>query len=137
MLSSKTLLFLAKLAAAVAFIVAALDAYGSLKAIHMIMSRGSSLSDALLSPPSSVLRLAGSLLLVFGTGLYLIVQRYANWIIWLGIIVYLTLTIALASASLSADMWADEAFRSALFLITVVIITAQRLNSRKSDQPTH
>lgn len=101
--------------------------WGGIHTVNVIVSRGSPLSDALLSPPTSLLRIVGTALAVIGGLLAFLRLPFGAVasLIGVGIFVLLTATMILSGAN--SVLWMDEAvFSAALIVLTGVLLFQPR-----------
>ncbi len=91
--------------------------YGGLHTVDIIMSRGSSLSDALLSPPTSLLRIAGTALAALGGLLALLRLPFGALIGLLGTGMFVLLTATMALSGANSVLWMDEAVYSVILVV--------------------
>ena len=98
-----------------------------LSAVLLIVGRGSPLSDALLQPPTSIIRLLGSGLIVIGSVLALIGQRWGHWSILIGTLLIILLAALMVAAGTDSSMWRGEALASAILIVlTGLLLTRFR-----------
>lgn len=91
--------------------------YGGLHTVDIIMSRGSSLSDALLSPPTSLLRIAGTALAVLGGLIALLRLPFGALIALVGTGMFVLLTATMALSGANSVLWMDEAVYSGILVL--------------------
>ncbi|KJS34715.1 MAG: hypothetical protein VR74_19240 [Hyphomonas sp. BRH_c22] len=113
-------------AAAIALLAAWLFWQG-LSAVIMITQRGSPLGDALMQPPTSMIRLLGSAIVLIG-GLLALAQRAGGAIVaTIGTLLFLLLPVLMAAAGTEPVMWMDEAVYSALLVaLTIALFVLKR-----------
>jgi hypothetical protein len=113
-------------AAAIALLAAWLFWQG-LSAVIMITQRGSPLGDALMQPPTSMIRLLGSAIVLIG-GLLAFAQRAGGAIVaTIGTLLFLLLPVLMAAAGTEPVMWMDEAVYSALLVaLTIALCMLKR-----------
>lgn len=98
-----------------------------LSAVLLIVGRGSPLSDALLQPPTSIIRLVGAALVVIGSLLALVGQRWGHWSILIGTILIVLLAALMAAAGTDISMWRSEAIAGGLLsILTGLLLTRFR-----------
>jgi len=115
------------IAAAALSLLAAWLFWQGLSAVVMITGRGSPLGDALMQPPTSMIRLLGSAIVLIG-GLLAVAQRAGGAILAAtGTLLFLLLPILMAAAGTDSIMWMDEAIYSALLiLLTIALFVIKR-----------
>lgn len=86
-------------------------------AVDLIVSRGSSLSDALLSPPTSMLRLLATGILVLGGLMVALGRGMGRWIMLIGTVLFCLLAGVMAGSGADISLWRDEAVWSAVLLV--------------------
>ena len=91
--------------------------WGALSAVGMLVSRGSPVGDALLNPPTSIIRIAAASLIMLGGALLLAGQGYGQWVYLIGIALFSLMTLAMVLAGADASLWKDEASLSVVFWI--------------------
>ena len=98
--------------------------WGGVSAVNILVNRGSSLSDALMQPPTSLLRLLATGLVLIGGLAVLAGKGMGRWIALIGILLFSLLGGLMILAGADSVMWADEAVISgvlwALFLGLVI-----------------
>ncbi len=122
-----------KTAGLVALFVALYDLWMSLEAIRLITARGSTLSDALFDPPTSIIRIVACAFVLLGATLIIASKRIGVWILIPGTIIYAVLVLALATQSYGTSIWQFEALRLSTFLALLALIAAIRPFRRKSS----
>jgi len=91
-----------------------------LSAVIMITSRGSPLGDALLQPPTSVVRIVAACVILLGALLAVAQRPGGAWLAALGTFLFGLLPVMMAASGTAARLWADEAVVS-LFLIALTV----------------
>lgn len=118
-------------------LVALYDLWSSLEAVQFIMARGSSLSAALFSPPTSIIRLVACALILCGASLMLKPKKGGFLLIAPGLTLYAVLVFSLATQSFGSSIWGSEALRLIIFLALIAIIAVIRAFRRKSAAAPH
>lgn len=115
------------IAAAVLTLLAAWLFWQGLSGVIMITQRGSPLGDALMQPPTSMIRLLGSAIVLIG-GLLALARRASGAIVaTIGTLLFLLLPILMAAAGAESVMWIDEAVYSALLVaLTITLFVLRR-----------
>ena len=98
-----------------------------LSAVIMITSRGSPLSDALLQPPTSLVRIVAASVVLLG-GLVAVAQRPGGaWLAAIGTVLFALLPIMMAATGTASRLWADEAVVSLVLIgLTVALCVIKR-----------
>ena len=114
------------IAAAALVLLAAWLFWQGLSAVIMISQRGSPLGDALMQPPTSMIRLLGSAIVLIG-GLLALARRAGSAIVsTIGTLLFLLLPVLMAAAGTDSAMWMDEAIYSALLVALTIALFALR-----------
>lgn len=93
-----------------------------LQAVIFITGRGSPLGDALFSPPTSIIRLVGSGLIILGAALLIAQQRIGQWLLSLGILLVALLAILMAASGADQSMWQGEAVAACVLAIFACLL---------------
>ena len=107
------------------FALAALAAWllwGGIHTVNVIVSRGSPLSDALLSPPTSLLRILGTAIAVIGGLLAGFGKRFGALLSLLGVAVFGLLVAAMALSGANSVLWMDEAVFSGILIVLMGLL---------------
>lgn len=98
-----------------------------LSAVMMITSRGSPLSDALLQPPTSLVRIVAACLVLLGA-LVAVAQRPGGaWLAAIGTVLFALLPIMMAATGTASHLWADEAVVSVVLIaLTAALCVIKR-----------
>jgi|TARA_R110002020_G_scaffold399971_1_gene609820 hypothetical protein len=98
-----------------------------LSAVIMITSRGSPLGDALLQPPTSLVRIVAAGVVLLG-GLVAVAQRPGGaWLAGLGTFLFALLPVMMAATGTASRLWADEAVVSlVLIALTAALYVIKR-----------
>lgn len=101
--------------------------WGGLHAVNIVVSRGSSVSDALLQPPTSLVRLVATSVMLIG-GLLLIFRRsVGKWILLVGILLFTLLAGLMAASGADPVLWIDEAITTGiLWLLFAGLVVTKR-----------
>lgn len=100
--------------------------WGGFHAVDLVVSRGSNLSDALLSPPTSLIRLLATSMLILGAVMELFGRSMGRWIILIGTLLFCLMTV-LMMASAESILWWDEAIYSGvLAALTAALLVTKR-----------
>lgn len=109
-------------------IVGAWTLWGGYHAVDIIVSRGSSLTDALLHPPSSILRVTSALVLLLG-GLGIVLGlRVGRWLALAGIILFALLPIGMVLSDADSTLWRQEA----MIAVALCVLFAGLLLTKRS-----
>lgn len=101
--------------------------WGGASTVNILVNRGSSLSDALLQPPTSLLRLLATGLILIGGLAVLAGKGMGRWIALLGILLFSLLAGLMILAGADSVMWADEAVISGvLWLLFLGLVITKR-----------
>lgn len=102
-------------------------AYQGLHAVAVIMGRGSDLANALLDPPTSIIRLVATALMVIGGGLATLRVKGGGMTALAGAILFTALGGLMAASGADQDLWLDEALYGVGAVgICVLILTLHR-----------
>lgn len=112
---------LSRLAGAVLAVLAAWSLWQGIHAVDVIVSRGSGLSDALLQPPTSLIRILAAALLLLGAILAMAGRRLGAWIAVAGWTLFALLTALMMASSPAVKLWGDELVLTALFAVLCVV----------------
>ena len=91
--------------------------WGGVHTVNVIVSRGSPLSDALLSPPTSLLRIAGTAIALIGGLLALFGKPFGALVSLIGVALFVLLTASMALSGADAVLWMDEAVCSGILVV--------------------
>ena len=101
--------------------------WGGLHAVLLITSRGSSLEAALMEPPTSLLRLLGSGLIVIGALIAAFGRPFGAIAAMAGTVLALLLAGLMALAGADSSMWMDDMVLAILFLgLTIGLFVTKR-----------
>ncbi|MBD3769239.1 MAG: hypothetical protein IE925_03765 [Rhodobacterales bacterium] len=101
--------------------------WGGIHTVNVIVSRGSPLSDALLSPPTSLLRILGTFIAVLGGLLAAGGKRFGAVLSLIGVAVFVLLAASMVLSGADSSLWMDEAvFSGILVVLTGLLFTLPR-----------
>ena len=98
-------------------VIAAWLLWGGIHTVNVIVARGSPLSDALLSPPTSLLRIAGTGVAVIGGLLACMGKPFGAVLSLIGTGVFLLLAATMALSGANSVLWMDEAVFSGILVV--------------------
>ncbi len=102
-------------------------AYGGLNALLTIVDRGSGLGDALFNPPTTIIRLVASGLMILGGLVALLKLRGGGLIAIAGSVLFLVLGGFMAAAGGDQSLWMDEVLYGFGGLVSgILILTLKR-----------
>ena len=96
--------------------------WGGIRAVLFSTSLGSPLSDALLSPPTSLLRILGTFIAVIGGLQAGIGGRFGALLSLLGVGVFVLLTVTMALSGANSVLWMDEAVFSGILVVLMGLL---------------
>ncbi|WP_373005232.1 hypothetical protein [Hyphomonas sp.] len=115
------------LAAAALTLLSAWLLWQGLSAVIMITGRGSPLGDALLQPPTSLIRILGASIILIGALLALAQRAGGALLAALGTVLFLLLPVLMAASGVDSNMWMDEAiFSAVLIALTIALFVIKR-----------
>jgi Mn2+/Fe2+ NRAMP family transporter len=115
------------LAAAALTLLSAWLLWQGLSAVIMITGRGSPLGDALLQPPTSLIRILGASIILIGALLALTQRAGGALLAAVGTVLFLLLPVLMAASGADSDMWMDEAiFSAVLIALTIALFVIKR-----------
>lgn len=115
------------LAAAALSLLSAWLLWQGLSAVIMITGRGSPLGDALLQPPTSLIRILGASVILIGALLALAQRAGGALLAAVGTVLFLLLPVLMAASGADSAMWMDEAIFSALLIaLTIALFVIKR-----------
>lgn len=101
--------------------------WGGLHTVNVIVSRGSPIADALFSPPTSVLRIAGTLIAVIGGLLAFAAKPFGALASLIGVGIFVLLAASMILSGANSVLWMDEAvFSGILIVLTGVLLVLPR-----------
>ena len=110
------------LAAAALSLLSAWLLWQGLSAVIMITGRGSPLGDALLQPPTSLIRILGAAIVLIGALLALAQRAGGALLAAVGTVLFLLLPVLMAASGADSGMWMDEAIFSALLIVLTIAL---------------
>ena len=110
------------LAAAALSLLSAWLLWQGLSAVIVITGRGSPLGDALLQPPTSLIRILGASIILIGALLALAQRAGGALLAAVGTFLFLLLPILMAASGADSAMWTDEAIFSALLIVLTIAL---------------
>ena len=96
--------------------------WGGIHTVNVIVSRGSPLSDALLSPPTSLLRIAGTLVAVAGGLLAGFGKPFGALLSLIGVGVFVLLAASMIFSGANSVLWMDEAVFSGILVVLMGLL---------------
>ena len=106
-------------------VLAAWLLWGGIHAVNVVMARGSSLADAVLSPPTGLLRLVGSTFALLGGLIAFADKPSGAWIASLGTAIFVLLTALMIGLGASSVLWWDEAVYSVVLVLLTGLLVFQ------------
>ena len=103
-------------------VLAAWLLWGGIHTVNVIVSRGSPLSDALLSPPTSLLRIVGTIVAVIGGLLAGFGARFGALLSLIGVGVFALLAATMALSGANSVLWMDEAVFSGILIVLMGLL---------------
>lgn len=101
--------------------------WGGAAAVNMSVSRGSGLSDALMHPPTSLLRLIATGLILLGGLAVMAKKEFGRWVALAGILVFTLLAGLMVLFGADPSVWTDEAVISGvLWVLFVGLVVTKR-----------
>lgn len=92
-----------------------------------IVDRGSDLTNALLNPPTSIIRIVSAALMVIGGALVAIKLKSGGTIATIGSVFFAILGGLMAASGADSGLWMDEViFGLAAIALSVLILTLRR-----------
>ena len=82
--------------------------WGGAATVNLLVGRGSSLSAALLEPPTSLVRLVAAGLILLGGLAVLAGKGFGRWVVLAGVLVFTLLAALMASLGADPILWTDE-----------------------------
>lgn len=110
------------LAAAALSLLSAWLLWQGLSAVIVITGRGSPLGDALLQPPTSLIRILGASIILIGALLALAQRAGGALLAAVGTFLFLLLPVLMAASGADSAMWTDEAIFSALLIVLTIAL---------------
>jgi len=101
--------------------------WGGVHPVLMIMERGSDLSNALLNPPTSIIRIVSAALMIVGGLMVILKAIFGGTIAAIGSIFFAILGGLMALSGADSGLWMDEViFGLAAIALSVLILTLRR-----------
>ncbi|KCZ92413.1 hypothetical protein [Hyphomonas johnsonii] len=101
--------------------------WGGLSAVIMITSRGSGLADALFEPPTSLIRLLSTALVVIGGLLAATSRKGGALVAGTGTFLFLLLPVLMAASGAASKLWIDEAaFAGVMAALVIALFVFKR-----------
>ena len=115
------------LVAAALSVLSAWLLWQGLSAVIMLTGRGSPLGDALLQPPTSLIRILGTAIVLIGAILALTQRAGGAVLAAVGTVLFVLLPVLMAASGADSGMWMDEAIFSALLIaLTIALFVIKR-----------
>ena len=111
-----------RLAGFVGVCVALWMMWETVRAVQFLLAGGSDIASALLSPPTTVMRLVSTTLMILGGLLAAMVVRGGAWLFGAGAIVFAAMT-ALMAMTADYTLWRDEAILAPFLLVIAGVLT--------------
>ena len=89
----------------------------ALHAVIVIVGRGSDLASSLFEPPTTIMRLTATALMMLGGLLAIAAVRGAAWLFSAGALVFALMTGAMAGMGADYSLWSDEAILAPFLLV--------------------
>ncbi len=115
-------MILRKLAGFALAVLAAWLLWGGIHTVNVIVSRGSPLTDALLSPPTSLLRILGTAIAVLGGLLAGFGKPFGALLSLIGVGVFVLLAASMALSGANSVLWMDEAMFSGILIVLMGLL---------------
>jgi hypothetical protein len=100
--------------------------WGGAATVNMLVNRGSGLSDALMQPPTSLVRLVATGLILLGGLSVLAGKGFGRWIALAGILVFTLLAGLMVLSGADPILWMDEAVISGVFWVLFVALVVTK-----------
>jgi len=94
--------------------------WGGAATINILVNRGSSLSDALMQPPTSLVRLVATGLVLLGGLAIMAGKGFGRWIALAGILLFTLLAGLMVASGADSILWTDEAVISGVLGVLFV-----------------
>ena len=118
---------LRRAAGLILLLIAAYLFWQGLDAVLYVMSLGSPLNDALMQPPTSLIRLTGAGLALIGGALATANLKGGAWLAAIGTVIFCLLTLLLAMNMVNPKDWMPEVIASiGLVIATGLLIFTRR-----------
>ncbi|NQY97787.1 MAG: hypothetical protein HRT82_11580 [Henriciella sp.] len=101
--------------------------WDGIRPVLLIVERGSDLGSALLSPPTSAIRIVSSIVMAFGGLLVLLSARFGATLATIGSVLFAVLGGLMAASGADSGLWMDEVlFGMGAIALSVLILTLRR-----------
>ncbi|MEH6741960.1 hypothetical protein [Hyphomonas sp.] len=101
--------------------------WGGAATVNILVNRGSSLSDALMQPPTSLVRLVATGLVLLGGLAIMAGKGSGRWIALAGILLFTLLAGLMVASGADPILWTDEAVISGvLWVLFVGLVVTKR-----------
>jgi len=101
--------------------------WGGAATVNILVNRGSSLSDALMQPPTSLVRLVATGLVLLGGLAIMAGKGFGRWIALAGILLFTLLAGLMVASGADPILWTDEAVISGvLWVLFVGLVVTKR-----------
>lgn len=111
-----------RLAGLVGLAVASWMFWEALRSVLFVLASGSDLANALFSPPTSIMRLAGTALMMLGGMLAILAQRGGAWLFTGGALLFALMTVAMVLSGADRSLWSDEAILAPFLLVIAGVL---------------
>ena len=102
-------------------------AWGGISPVLTIMERGSDLANALLNPPTSIIRIVSAVLMTLGGLIIVLNVRLGATIATIGSVFFAILGGLMALSGADSGLWMDEViFGLAAIALSVLLLTLRR-----------
>jgi hypothetical protein len=103
-------------------LIAAWLLWGGIHAVNVIVSRGSPLTDALLAPPTSLLRIVGTAIALFGGLLAVAAKPLGALFSLIGVGIFVLLAASMVLSGADPVLWKDEAVFSGILVVLMGLL---------------
>ncbi len=101
--------------------------WGALEAILAFTSRGGDVASALFEPPTGIIRVVATLLMLLGGLLVVVSTRYGATMATVGSILFGVLGALMAASGADSGLWMDEVlYGLGAIALSVLILTLRR-----------
>ncbi|MEM8617407.1 MAG: hypothetical protein AAGF20_10780 [Pseudomonadota bacterium] len=100
--------------------------YGAVRAVYLIMERGSGLAPALFEPPTSAIRLFASAMMLVGGLFGLLKWPYGGSLALIGAAVFTALGALMAASGAHRALWGDEILFGVGALVQSILVLSFR-----------
>ena len=91
--------------------------WGGAATVNMLVNRGSGLSDALMQPPTSLVRLVATGLILLGGLAVMAGKGFGRWVALAGILVFTLLAGLMVLSGADPILWTDEVVITGVFWV--------------------